>query len=367
MTKIEMKTRPISHAEDTALRIAAGDARASPYLATLVARLRREGLLRGGEAVEIAELPGGISSELHLVRQGDRSLVVKRALEKLRALDDWHSDPARNRYEQRYLRYVTGFLPGAVPRVLFGGEDDGYFGMEYLGDGFASWKTALLAGEFDPRTAGAVMALLGRIHAESRGRPEIARDFDTTAIFRQLRTDPYLRTTGGRHPALRTLFEAEALRLEGARECLVHGDFSPKNVLVGPGRTVVLDCEAAWYGDPAFDIAFLLNHICLKTLLHAPADPGFAPLFASAVDGYFSAAGMPAAAAADLDRRSARLLPMLMLARVDGKSPAEYLTDERKKRLVREWVAEILPRFNGTLAEFSVLWADRLRRSFPPA
>ena len=362
-----MKTGPISNAADKAPLVGAGDAQASPYLGTLVARLRREGLLREDEPVEIAELPGGISSELHLVRQRGRSLVVKRALEKLRALDDWHSDPARNRYEQRYLRYVAGFLPGAVPRVLFGGEDDGYFGMEYLGDGFASWKTTLLAGEFAPATANAVMALLGRIHAESRGRREIAREFDTTAIFRQLRTDPYLRTTGGRHPALRALLEAEALRLEGVRECLVHGDFSPKNILVGPGRTVVLDCEVAWYGDPSFDIAFLLNHICLKALLHAPADPGFAPLFASAVAGYFGAAGMSAAAAADLDRRSARLLPMLMLARVDGKSPAEYLCDERKKQLVREWAAEILPRFNGTLAELSALWGARVKRSFPPA
>jgi len=317
--------------------------------------------------VEITELPGGISSEIFLVRQRDRSFVVKRALEKLRVPDDWHSDPARNRHEQRYLRYVTGFLPGAVPRVLFGREDDGYFGMEYLGEGFTPWKATLLRGEFAPTTAHSVMTLLGRIHAESRGRREVASEFDTTVNFRQLRTDPYLRTTGSRHPALRELLEAEASRLESVRECLVHGDFSPKNILVGADRAVVLDCEVAWYGDPSFDIAFLLNHLCLKALLHAPVDPGFAPVFSSAVAGYFGAAGMPAAAAADLDRRSARLLPMLMLARVDGKSPAEYLCDERKKRFVREWASEILPRFQGKLAELSTLWSDRLRRAFYPA
>jgi aminoglycoside phosphotransferase (APT) family kinase protein len=358
-----MKTGPASPAAKEAPPPGAGDGQSDPFLARLVARLRREGLVRGGEPVEIAELPGGISSEIHLVRQGGVSLVVKRALERLRTRDEWHSDPARNRYEQRYLRYVGGLLPGSVPRVLLGGEDDGYFCMEYLGAGFEPWKKELLAGGFDPATARAVMALLGRIHAESRRRPEIALRFDTTAIFRQLRTDPYLRTTAGRHPALRVLLEAEASRLEGVRECLVHGDFSPKNILVGPGRTVVLDCEAAWYGDPAFDIAFLLNHLCLKALLHAPADPGFAPLFESAVAGYFGAAGMPAAGALELDRRSARLLPMLMLARVDGKSPAEYLTDERRKRLVREWAAGILPRFHGTLAELSALWGARLRQS----
>src|SRR5205823_1327535 len=153
---------------------------------------------------------------------------------------------------------------------------------------------------------------------------------DTTESFHQLRTSPYLLRTAQRHPALAPLFEEEALRLESTRECLVHGDFSPKNILLSPDRLLILDSEAAWYGDPAFDIAFFLNHLCLKALYHAPRDTGLRALFDAAVDAYFVTEG-----SATIDRRSARLLLMLLLARIDGKSPVEYIQDDKKKDLVR--------------------------------
>lgn len=322
--------------------------------------------MRLDEPVEVEALSGGVSSDIHLVRQRGQSFVVKRALEKLRVADEWRADTVRNRYEQRFLRYVATLLPQAVPRILFGREDDGYFGMEYLGGGFAPWKTALLAGHFDPARGREATALLARVHRESRGQAEIARRFDTTDNFHHLRIEPYLLTTGRRHPGLRDDFEAEALRLERTRECLVHGDFSPKNILLGPGRLVLLDCEVAWYGDPAFDVAFLLNHFCLKALHHAPVDPGFAPLFSAAVGGYFDAAGLEPAAAADLDRRAARLLLMLLLARVDGKSPVEYLCSDKKKPFVREFVREILPGYHGTLSELAERWRAQLQQRFSP-
>ena len=69
----------------------------------------------------------------------------------------------------------------------------------------------------------------------------------------------------------REVLRAEAERLVTCRSVLVHGDFSPKNLLVSGDRLVIIDCEVAWYGDPAFDLAFLLNHLCLKALYHAPA------------------------------------------------------------------------------------------------
>jgi Ser/Thr protein kinase RdoA (MazF antagonist) len=87
---------------------------------------------------------------------------------------------------------------------------------------------------------------------------------------------------------------------------------------------VVLDCEVAWYGDPAFDLAFLLNHLHLKGLLHA----GLRGLVEAFVEAY--------GAEEELRRRTAILLPMLMLARVDGKSPVEYLTPEQRQH-VREF------------------------------
>ena len=114
---------------------------------------------------------------------------------------------------------------------------------------------------------------------------------------------------------------------------LVHGDVSPKNVLVSKrdGHPVLLDAECAWYGDPAFDAAFCLNHLVLKSV-HLPAVRGEllrqAARFAKQWLAHF-----PAALRDGLDARVAALLPCLMLARVDGKSPVEYLGEVERGRV----------------------------------
>ena len=94
---------------------------------------------------------------------------------------------------------------------------DGYFTMEYLGDGFANFKEMMLAGKCEVKHAARAGQILGVIHRVSAGDAEAARIFDTTRNFHQLRTDPYLVTTGQRHPELREYFEREALRLNGTR------------------------------------------------------------------------------------------------------------------------------------------------------
>ena len=331
--------------------------------AILLEWLRDAGALKG-ESPLITPLAGGVSSDIHLVRDGERVFVVKRALEKLKVAEDWRSDPGRNRHEQRYLRYVASFLPRSVPRILFGSEENGWFAMEYFGDGFVNWKSTLLQGQCDQEAARGAMSLLARVHNHSRGQTELAREFDTTKNFHQLRTDPYLLATAGRHPALASLLEAEVTRLEGRYECLVHGDFSPKNILLSVDRQILLDCEVAWYGDPAFDLAFFLNHLLLKALYHAPREPGFRTLFDTAMKTYSSSSDQTADEVASLDRRSARLLLMLMLARIDGKSPVEYIITEEKKEAVRQFVLALLPGFQEGLREVAARWFMELRGRF---
>ena len=118
----------------------------------------------------------------------------------------------RNRNEYEYLKYVGGILPDCVPKVFAAG--DGGFTMEYLGAGFANWKQLLLEGRCRPKDARQAGKTLGAIHRVSFGDAALARLFDTTKNFHQLRTDPYLVTTGQRHPELREYFERENRRLE---------------------------------------------------------------------------------------------------------------------------------------------------------
>jgi len=319
--------------------------------------LHQRGLLETSRPA-VQPLAGGVSSDIWLIDDGRRKLVLKRALPKLRVADDWFADVSRNRHEQDFLDYVARFLPTAVPRLVHREPEHGFFLMEYLGPEFVNWKTMLLAGQIIPDHARQAAAILAAIHRQSWNDPDARARFATTPQFRQLRIDPYLVTTGDRHPRLRALFHEEAERLANTNLCLVHGDYSPKNILIGPERMVVLDCEVAWFGDPAFDVAFLLNHLFLKALhvqKSASACLGLADL---AWSTYIS--GLGAEQQDGLEARVCRLLPMLMLARVDGKSPVEYLTDGAKQDLTRTFVAEILSSDGREVRTIRSEWETKL-------
>ena len=315
--------------------------------------LHREGAVRNLDA-RLTPLSGGVSCEICLVEDGAERFVVKRALAKLKVKADWFADVTRNRYEWQFIRYVAQFLPEAVPALRHCSESGNYFAMEYLGCEFQNWKQLLLSGHADPERAAQAGHLLAQIHRHSAGDPKARELFDTTPNFFQLRIEPYLLATGAKHPELQPLFEAEAKRLEATRECLVHGDFSPKNILLSADRLVLLDCEVAWYGDPAFDLAFMLNHFLLKGLLLSPRDADLRSMVDRFWSSYQAARPTP-----ELDARVSRLLLMLLLARVDGKSPVEYL-EARHQDFVRRYVREQLPAQPTTVAAVADSWFGRL-------
>jgi len=324
--------------------------------------LLRRDLLVSGDAVSITALGGGVSSEVFLVQDGGKRFVLKRALPQLKVRELWRADVSRNRHEYEYLKYVGALLPGSVPIPFVLGP--GYFTMEYLAPNFTNWKELLLRGDCRVEHARESARVLAIVHRQSAGDEEARRKFDTTANFHQLRTHPYLVTTGERHPALQVHFEEEARRLESTRECLVHGDYSPKNMLVGNGRLVLVDCEVAWYGDPAFDVAFLLNHFFLKSLYHMPRDPGLRQLIETAIAEYYSERGLNRGPQQDLDRRTARLLLLLLLARIDGKSPVEYLGEETKREFVRGFVSAGLQKTMPTLLGVVNEWFRGLHQRY---
>lgn len=320
---------------------------------TFLELLRRDGVVHSPDA-RLAPLSGGVSCEIFLVEDGEDRFVVKRALEKLRVKADWFADIRRNRTEWEYIRYVSRFLPMAVPGLRQCSATDNYFAMEYFNGNFSNWKQLLLAGKVRPEHAAQAGTMLGQIHRHSTGDAEAMRLFDTTPTFYQLRIEAYLLATAGKHPALRSQIETEAARLGAARECLVHGDFTPKNILVSTGRMILLDCEVAWYGEPAFDAASLLNHFFLKALFHAPNDPGMKAMIEKFWTAYQSARPSP-----EVEPRVGRLLLMLMLARVDGKSPVEYFRSHHQQ-FVRQFVSRLLPRQNFSLRHITDEWFTEL-------
>jgi len=271
----------------------------------------------------------------------DRTICVKRALARLKVAADWRAPVERNRWEVEWMRVAAGIVPPAVPTVLGEDRDTGCFAMAYLApDDHPVWKTLLAQGRIDPASAAQVGDTLGRIHAATADRADIAARFPTDAIFHAIRLEPYLVATARAHPDLAARIAALVDATQANPRVLVHGDFSPKNILIGSSGPVILDAECAWYGDPAFDLAFVLNHLLLKGAWRPAWRARYGDAFAALTHAYQRHVRWEAPAA--LETRTAHLLPALMLARIDGKSPVEYLTTPRAMDEVRGFARALL-------------------------
>jgi aminoglycoside phosphotransferase (APT) family kinase protein len=320
----------------------------------VLAFLRKHGLAGEGETPRAQALSGGVSSDIWRVELARGPICVKRALPRLRVAQRWEAPVVRNRYERRWLETAGAIVAGAAPRVL-AGDDGGCFAMEYLGD-FPLWKAELAAGRASPEFAAAVGTSLARIHSATAGRAGIAREFATDASFHAIRLEPYLLATARVHPGLSRQLKGLAERTSTTRRSLVHGDVSPKNILAGPRGPVFLDAECAWYGDPAFDLAFCLNHLILKCVWVPEARDRFMECFSALSETYLR--GVDWEPRHDLESRAATLLPGLLLARVDGKSPVEYLTEEANKDRVRRFAIRFLEEPVCTLSALRTAWLE---------
>jgi aminoglycoside phosphotransferase (APT) family kinase protein len=302
--------------------------------------LRAHGVFAPEEAVHITFLAGGVSSVVVRAEGQRRCVVIKQALPRLKVRDEWLSRVERSLIEARAATVLRELVPHSVPAPVAVDEARYAFAMECAPDGAEPWKSLLMAGTVDPRTAAAAGQLLGRVHARSAARTDLEQQFEDRSFFEELRVDPYLRTIARRHPDLADRVERIIDELLATRVCLVHGDYSPKNLLVSPDhRLLLLDHEVAHWGNPAFDAAFVLNHLCLKALKF-PGHAGSYLTCASELWDRYRAESPPGGLA--LAEQTARLLGGLMLARVDGKSPVEYLETDAERSRVRSVARELI-------------------------
>ncbi|MGA0605186.1 phosphotransferase [Phenylobacterium sp. VNQ135] len=327
--------------------------------AEILGWLKASGLAARDEAPAITSLTGGVSSDVFRVDLRTGPICVKAALDKLRVAADWRAPVERSANEANYLRAAADLGGLIVPSVLAEDAARHIFAMSWFEPAHHPvWKAELAAGRVDPTVAQAVGGGLARIHGATAGRDEIAARFDTTDMFEALRLEPYLAHTAKAHPLLAGRIEAIAETTRTARLALVHGDVSPKNILVGPAGPVLLDAECAWYGDPAFDIAFCANHLLLKAVWKPAHAKACGDAFDALVQAYLSGTTWEPAEA--LERRAAPLLAALLLARIDGKSPVEYLTADADKTLVRDVATGVLTRDVARFADVRRALFERL-------
>lgn len=322
--------------------------------------LQHMGLVQEGQPLQVSSLTGGVSSNILKITTDKGQFCLKQALPTLKVAKEWHAPLERVFAEIDWMKTIATIRPNAVPHIVGVDKSRLCFVMDYLpADRFPNWKTQLLAGDIDVAFAGELGELLGAIHASTAHNQELARQFAYDDHFFSLRLDPYLGEIARQYPRYADTINAVLERTQNTRIALVHGDISPKNILRGPSGPTILDAECAWYGDPAFDVAFCLNHFLLKAA-HAEAPDAQRQLmqcFEALGEAWLHGAKWEPSAA--LEARVATLLPCLLLARVDGKSPVEYLSEQAASG-VRHAACRLLEQQPLQLSHIRTFWTQEI-------
>ncbi|MBL8670629.1 MAG: phosphotransferase [Alphaproteobacteria bacterium] len=317
--------------------------------------LARMGLIGKDDRPRLEPLPGGVSSNILRVDLPTGPICVKQALAKLKVAQDWRAPVSRNAAELAWLQLAQRLVPASVPRILGHDPAAGLFAMAYLDpERHPVWKAELRDGRIDLATARAVAAAIGRVHAATADDAATAAAFAHDGTFHAIRLEPYLLATARACPDVAAPLEALVARTASTRRALVHGDVSPKNILVGPAGPILLDAECAWFGDPAFDAAFCLNHLLLKGVWRPQHRAAYLQAFAAFAETYLDAAAWEPRAG--IESRIATLLPGLLLGRIDGKSPVEYVTAEADRDHVRRFARRFLQAPAERLAAIASAW-----------
>jgi len=321
------------------------------------------GLVGEQEVPQLTALSGGVSSLIVRAKTARGLLCVKQALPRLKVAQEWLAPVARNQAEAAWLRAASRISAGCVPRIL--GEDTQTlsFAMEFLEPAtYPVWKEQLRDGVIEPRTASAVAENLSAIHRATSGRPDLAERFANDDTFYALRLEAYFVATARSHADVAADLHRLVKTTSETKYALVHGDISPKNILVGPQGPVFLDAECAWYGDPAFDLAFCLNHLLLKCVWRPEHSGRYLDCFANLAHTYIERVSWEPAPR--LEARAAALLAGMLLARIDGKSPVEYITEERDRAAVRRFAKARLLVAPARLQDIGRDWASEWKQEW---
>jgi aminoglycoside phosphotransferase (APT) family kinase protein len=324
----------------------------------LVAYLRAAGHIASSESPACRTLPGGVSSRTVLVERATGvSWVIKQSLARLRVDVEWTCDPERIHREALGMTWLRALAPDvSVPALVFEDHERHLLAMEAVPQPHRNWKTALLAGDLEMDHVRQFGHLLGTIHRlGAERRREMGAVFDDRQVFESLRLEPYYTYTGSQVPEAARFMETLIASVRCRRLTLVHGDFSPKNILVFDGRLVLLDHEVIHFGDPAFDLGFSLAHFLSKAHHLRTQRQEFASAAEIYWGSYCRSLGTPDWAT-DLEEHAVRNTLGCLLARVAGRSPLEYLSAperERQREVVLALMVDIRHSIIDLVRDFS--------------
>lgn len=303
--------------------------------------LEKSDMLDGDRPVSIHYFSGGVSGATALVRLASgRELIVKQAYARLNVAAVWECNPERIRMEHEALKIYNEIVPDCVPKPIAYDSTNYVMIREAVPESWVMWKSELLNGRLQDAIAEKAAAALAEVHNRTAGNEQIREVFGDPSVFYTLRVEPYIEYPVGRYPEIREQSRVLADKLMTEQIALIHGDYSPKNILVHDDQICILDMEVAYYGHPCFDLAFLTNHFLLKAVFRKELADRYLNMMLKMVQLYFDRENFTDRKKLEAD--TVRTLAFLFLARVDGKSPVEYLKEEVDRNLVRAAAMEMI-------------------------
>ncbi len=297
---------------------------------SVVAYLIDKGVITKDDQAEVEILTGGVSNVVLAITTAEKKLVLKQALAELKVAEKWEADQRRAIVEANAIALFHKLSPDQVPNLVFLDPERFVLILDRVPVGSTVWKSDLLAGVINPDVAGVLGKTLAQWHNFGETDKEARLQFMEDSLFEQLRIDPFYRFVAAKNLQLKPEIDKLIDELEGDKTTIVHGDFSPKNIMVGMDEQVyILDFEVTHVGNPVFDLAFLLAHLLCK--LFRTNEALEEKLLIASAERFVSAyVGV---------REISQSLPLhtalIALARVEGKSPVNYLDEGKQNQLVK--------------------------------
>lgn len=323
------------------------------------ASLIEHGLANPDEELFFCEIAAGVSSQLWLVRSAQGSFVAKQPLSVLRSEIEWRAPLERGYFEYRWLENARLSLSELVPEVFAYDEQRRLLIMSYFDrEQYRTLKELYLAEEVRADLAAAVGAALAKVHSAFAADASLKAEFAARDVLAATRIDPYFTATAARHPDLANIIDGLAESLLTSDLTVIHGDISPKNILAGPTSPIFLDSECACIGDPSFDVAFFITHLFLKCVIR----PDSAENFIRSANTFYSSyiENVDPNIAEAVRNGAGPYLGVFLLARIDGKSRVEYLTDRVDVQFVRGFSRDLLQSGAKPIPEAIEMWGSAI-------
>ena len=297
---------------------------------TVVSYLVEKGIITSTDLAEVEVLTGGVSNVVLAITTPSKKLVLKQALAELKVAEKWEADQRRAIVEANAIALFHKLSPDQVPNLVFLDPERFILILDRVPVGSTVWKTDLLDGVINPDIAGVLGKTLAQWHNFGEKDKEARLQFMEDSLFEQLRVDPFYRFVAAKNENLRAVISKLIAELEGDKTTIVHGDFSPKNIMVGMDEKVyILDFEVTHVGNPVFDLAFLLAHLLCK--LFRTNEPLEEKMLIASAQRFVSAYAEIRLISNSLSLHTA----LIALARVEGKSPVNYLDKVQQDQLVK--------------------------------